>query len=41
MSVTPAPPSARRVGRRPVTSRSEIEHIALDLFPAFRVIRPV
>lgn len=29
MSATPA---ARRVGRRPVTSRSEIEHIALDLF---------
>jgi TetR/AcrR family transcriptional regulator, regulator of mycofactocin system len=30
----PALPSAatRRAGRRPVTSRSEIEHIALDLF---------
>lgn len=32
MSVTPAVPATRRVGRRPVTSRSEIEHIALDLF---------
>jgi mycofactocin system transcriptional regulator len=28
----PATPTHRRVGRRPVTSRSEIEHIALDLF---------
>jgi len=29
---SPATPAQRRVGRRPVTSRSEIEHIALDLF---------
>jgi TetR/AcrR family transcriptional regulator, regulator of mycofactocin system len=29
---TPTGPPARRPGRRPVTSRSEIEHIALDLF---------
>jgi mycofactocin system transcriptional regulator len=26
------PPEHRRAGRRPVTSRSEIEHVALDLF---------
>ncbi|MGI5127098.1 mycofactocin system transcriptional regulator [Pseudonocardia sp. CA-107938] len=26
------PPRPRRPGRRPVTSRSEIEHVALDLF---------
>lgn len=39
MTTTPLPaaasgdaPGARRAGRRPVTSRSEIEHIALDLF---------
>jgi mycofactocin system transcriptional regulator len=32
MPATPARESPRRAGRRPVTSRSEIEHIALDLF---------
>lgn len=34
MTTTPIRDAAgpRRVGRRPVTSRSEIEHIALDLF---------
>jgi len=33
MPVTPMPATPiRRPGRRPVTSRSEIEHIALDLF---------
>lgn len=32
MTATPIRESPRRAGRRPITSRSEIEHIALDLF---------
>lgn len=32
MSATPIRDAPRRAGRRPITSRSEIEHIALDLF---------
>ena len=32
MATTPSRAAPRRAGRRPVTSRSEIEHIALDLF---------
>ncbi|MFC4950343.1 mycofactocin system transcriptional regulator [Pseudonocardia sp. GCM10023141] len=32
MSATPIDTGPRRAGRRPVTSRSEIEHIALELF---------
>jgi TetR/AcrR family transcriptional regulator, regulator of mycofactocin system len=31
-SAAPATTRPRRAGRRPVTSRSEIEHVALDLF---------
>lgn len=32
MSAIPIRDAPRRAGRRPITSRSEIEHIALDLF---------